>query len=367
MSSSTLKPLDLFEYKEFTPLAEGVDPDYHSLSLLQKQANANAAAIESTGGDGKHGLLAITIGATEYKTLTNADWTDPTQPPAEATIPTNATATDVALVTRQHDRRVQEWNTFNNTMKELRSLLLKAIPRAFIAELADDTCDFTNITPFEILSHLWQTYGQITDDMKTDNLNELDKQWNSTEPITSLWTQVQKCQKFAEKAKEKIPETVIKRSIINNLKATGEFELDVRDWEKETDQSLANMKRYFTKANTKRVSKKTAASEGYAGKATDSSTNATPNTNNGSSGTMHYCWTHGYNTTHAGSACQYKQEGHKDEATVHHMMGGNNRVQRKRNERAVFKERDRTQKGKKKAKKTDTEEEKNDTEPSTDE
>ena len=54
---------------------------------------------------------------------------------------------------------------------------------------------------------------------------------------------------------------------------------------------------------------------------------------------LHYCWTHGAtrNKDHTSKTCSRPAEGHKTEATLFNMMGGNNSIQRQRGERAVFK------------------------------
>jgi hypothetical protein len=40
----------------------------------------------------------------------------------------------------------------------------------------------------------------------------------------------------------------------------------------------------------------------------------------------HYCWTHGHNNTHHGSACTYPKKWHQPKATAANTMGGEQRT-----------------------------------------
>ena len=52
-------------------------------------------------------------------------------------------------------------------------------------------------------------------------------------------------------------------------------------------------------------------------------------------GAKYYCWTHGLsdNKDHTSRPCTNKATGHKEDATLSNMMGGNNTIRRKRSER----------------------------------
>ena len=78
MTSSIEKMVESFPYPTLTPIA-GI-PDYESLAELHTQANCNSSSIQSNLGGGSHGLLALTLEASEthqytaplaqYKTVT---------------------------------------------------------------------------------------------------------------------------------------------------------------------------------------------------------------------------------------------------------------------------------------------------------
>ena len=109
-------------------------------------------------------------------------------------------------------------------------------------------------------------------------------------------------------------------------------------------QDLHNIRTHFQEANRMRLkdnptkrSEKAFATKEKAGTSPNATQVTEPavNTNQG----RYYCWTHGgtYNKNHTSKTCTKKAEGHNCEATFENMLGGNNTLQRKRGETAIWK------------------------------
>jgi hypothetical protein len=62
-------------------------------------------------------------------------------------------------------------------------------------------------------------------------------------------------------------------------------------------------------------------------------------------GRWYYCWTHGLsnNPQHTSATCTSPAEGHQRTATIDNMLGGNNSIRRRRNERAIYRRPQRNQ------------------------
>lgn len=146
MSTNSTKLSDLFPCKEFTPLSKDQKPTCAQINRLQKQADANARSIESSRGSGRHGLLAVVVTACKCRQMTGVDSQAPRKP-RSLSLAADASAAHIALEFRAHDKKVAEWSVCNNTIKELRSMLLVAAPREYIAILADDDNDFSDVMP----------------------------------------------------------------------------------------------------------------------------------------------------------------------------------------------------------------------------
>jgi hypothetical protein len=136
----------------------------------------------------------------------------------------------IALKVEIHKMEKVEWNNYNNTLKELRTQLLAAVPRDLIEELADADSNFNNVTPLQIMQYLNKLYGKITPEMLAANLEKLSTPWNPTDPINTLWKQVKDCSAFAEKGGEPILESTAIRIVIKILDDTQVFPLDMHTW-----------------------------------------------------------------------------------------------------------------------------------------
>jgi hypothetical protein len=276
----------------------------------------------------------------------------------------------IALKVEIHKMEKVEWNNYNNTLKELRTQLLAAVPRDLIEELANADSDFNNVTPLQIMQYLNELYGLITPEMLEENLEKLSTPWNPTDPINTLWKQVKDCMAFAEKGQEPILESTAIRIVLKILDDTKVFPMDMHAWKQRPETEQANslaLKRHFNKANRERVKQATSQSGGYAGSATKTEVKETPaetqtkkpadtKTPTGIS-TMKYCYTHGLNYSHTGATCNRKCKTHDDTATVTNMKGGSDRINRRRGEVQVHPPPQENQKNKQRNKKQKQEEE----------
>jgi hypothetical protein len=279
-------------------LSDSEPPDYASLKLLQLQINANAMTVHSSRGDELSGLLALTVLPEKYTQVSGGITFVPPQKPADSLgLTNNPSAAAVALATRAKDKAEEEWMVYNLTLKALRQQLLKAVPRQWISELADDETDFTGVPPLAILTLLWEKHGKISQTMLADNLTSLSKDWSTTEPMTNLWEHVKKCTDFAARGKEPIHQDVVLRAILGTLEATGEFTLDIRDWKKlpEKEKTIVNIQTFFKKANESRLENTTTATQGYACRAEQERDRKRKFEPCAAIQQMKYCWSHGLN------------------------------------------------------------------------
>ena len=169
----TVKPLDMFPYKELTPLPTTREPNYNDILALQQQLNANAMSVDSESGSGNHGFLALVVDAATHFAITAHVWVPPTKPPMVPLIQPNTSSSEITIILEAHKSAKVEWANHNNTLKELRSQLLKAVPRDLIEELKDATSDFNNVTPLHIMTFLMEMYGTITPEMLKANLEKM--------------------------------------------------------------------------------------------------------------------------------------------------------------------------------------------------
>ena len=86
MTSSTNSITERFPYKEI-PKISG-PPTYPTIKNVNKMLSTNASSIHSNLGDGQHGLLALTLPAAVYNTISGVPFVFPVNPgPLPAIVP----------------------------------------------------------------------------------------------------------------------------------------------------------------------------------------------------------------------------------------------------------------------------------------
>ncbi len=327
-------------------------PTFATVRLLKQECFANAASVDSslTAPDLGHSVLVI--GEPEYNALATAAlgaafaFAPPARPPAQPQF--NAGATNQALATAKADwhRQTHDWNAYNGVKTALKKQILAAIPTEFVSSLKDDTTGFAAVTPLQIIQHVTQFYGTVTRSDLDANLTHLESPWEPTESMEGLWTRCASCIHVATAGGEPIQEAHKIRIMLKVLTATGLFSLDIRDWNKRpaADRTWDHFKTFFANANRERCANMTAGNYrhqahaavvgGRSGATSPTFSEITQGSTITDSTTMKdvkYCWTHGLyvrGNGHTSKECQHKRTGHKEDATMFNMLGGNNSIRR---------------------------------------
>ena len=332
-------------------------PTFASVQLLKQECFANAASVESsiTAPDLGHSVLVI--GDAEYNALATAAlgaafaFAAPARPPAQPVF--TGANTNVALSTAKADwyRQTNDWNAYNGTKTALKKQILAAIPTEFVSSLKDDTTGFAAVTPLQIIEHVTQFYGTVTRADLDANLTKLESPWEPTESMEGLWTRCTSCVNVANAGGEPIQDAHKIRIMLKVLTATGLFSLDIRDWNKRLapERTWNHFKTFFANANRERCANMTAGDYrhqahaavvgGRSGATSPTFSEITQaSTFTEATATMKdvkYCWSHGLyprGNGHTSKECQHKRTGHKEDATMFNMQGGNNSIRRTRGE-----------------------------------
>jgi len=348
-----------FPHPELTPIVG--TPTNPTIQTIQKQLYANALAVHSTRGGGANGHLALLMPATAYLTRAGVAFIPPIHPGNAPIHGVNATGNQIIEVNRQYKQDLHDFQLFSNVNTTLKQQLLAAIDVDFLRILEDTDFGFTDVLPSTMLTHLKDTYGQISRDDIEANRQKLSMDLNVDEPIEALWLRLKEIQRFAVAANEPITDATVIRLTLPIFEKTGVFGTVTEKWRDRPDAewTFVNFKTHFEKGNKERLRKLTAKTAGYHGansalptSDTSSVTDTLPTTiitDTASQGTaaaattlttdtasvrtnnnvtMYYCWSHGLgkNRGHTSATCHNKREGHQDTATADKMMSGNNRI-----------------------------------------
>ena len=364
-----------YPHPTLTPIVG--EPDFDTVQQLCAELYTNAMSVASDRGGGNHGHLALLMTQEEYTTTAGNNFEPPINPGPNPIHPIGATQHQIIEANRIHSADKIEHKAYLNVGQALKAMIIKAIQPVYINILKDPVLGFANITARQLLQHIKTTYGRITTDILVANSEALSREWSPDDPIENLWMHVDKCRRLATAGADPITDATAVHTTINVLEKSGVFADAIRDWRKRPDneKTWENLTTSFNYANKERLRDLTTKKAGYHGanqargsiehtlaeahatiRALQSAaaasiaatqtrstplvttpTTAPPTISNIKN--WHYCWTHGLgkNSKHTSKTCNRKADGHKEEATITNMMGGNNSITRRWGEKEVYK------------------------------
>ena len=255
-----------FPIKELTTIGDDTtEPTFKMLTKLQKELNTNSSSYETTQGTGQHGLIVLTIAYNEYLELATND-IDDDDIDVEHPIPINPgplVANATVAQARTHGIELYHHGTYHAVDKALKQQLIKAIPDIYIAALHHETTGYATVTTLQMMTHLWETYGEISEADITNNLKNFSEPWHPSTSIEVLFQRIDDCRKFATAGESPIDENTTVRLTYDIFFNTGLFEFACREWrakDKETKTYNA-IKKHFRTANRDRAA--TTGTTGY--------------------------------------------------------------------------------------------------------
>ena len=250
-------------------------PNYTTIRKFQLALEENALSVQSHQCE--LGCLALVIKPEEYLLANNNQgFTEPTDPgliPPDPTVGIStrtSAATDVAVLPyttaatmRTFNFQQQEFFRFKATKSALRNLILNSIDEKYIKTKKHPQTRFAKVTPLELMTFIWDTYGGIDDADQTLNEQRMKAQWMPPTPIETLFEQLEDGKIFAEKGHEKIDNSQLMRWAYDNIKNTGLFDRDCEKWRKkeQTEKDWTSFQKFFLTADEDRKKNSPTASE----------------------------------------------------------------------------------------------------------
>jgi hypothetical protein len=205
-------------------------PTYTTLTTFRNAINTNALSIPSIRGGGDLGHLSLVLEPADYLIVSGVAFTLPAHPGAAATHAAGATASEISETNRQHQILLNEQAVYLNTRQALQKQILAKVHPTYIESLRHPITQFSQVTPLQILTHLWTTYGAVSTEDLSANWTRMNTPWNPPTPIESLYSQLKVGKDFAEEGAELISDTQLQRIAYDLIQATGLFEVACREW-----------------------------------------------------------------------------------------------------------------------------------------
>ena len=225
-------------------------PTSHDLTNLEKEIISILANIPTTLGGGNHGHVGVIMDQVDYNTMTTGiDFVNPVNPGIyPAGLALNAAAGTRAREEAIHKELIAQFETFEGVKLGTKDLILDAVDNEYLSEIEHDTLGFLNQTPRQMIEHLLTRGGALDFADTKDLLSERDGEWNVTENPQIYFNRVEKAIKGL--IRNGINSDLNERRDIAlfQLKATGEFDPAVREWEAKpaADKTWANIKTFIS-------------------------------------------------------------------------------------------------------------------------
>ena len=225
-------------------------PTSHDLTNLEKEIISILANIPTTLGGGNHGHVGVIMDQVDYNTMTTGiDFVNPVNPGIyPAGLALNAAAGTRAREEAIHKELIAQFETFEGVKLGTKDLILDAVDNEYLSEIEHDTLGFLNQTPRQMIEHLLTRGGALDFADTKDLLSERDGEWNVTENPQIYFNRVEKAIKGL--IRNGINSDLNERRDIAlfQLKATGEFDPAVREWESKpaADKTWANIKTFIS-------------------------------------------------------------------------------------------------------------------------
>jgi hypothetical protein len=228
-------------------------PTSHDLTQLEKEIIAILANIPTTLGGGNHGHVGVIMDPVDYNTMTTGiDFVNPANPGIyPANLALNAAAETRARAEAKQKELISQFETFEGVRLGTKDLILEAVDNEYLSKIEHETLGYLNQTPRQMIAHLLTRGGALDFADTNDLLAERDGEWNVTEKPQIYFNRVEKAIKGL--ARNGITSDLNERRDIAlfQLKATGEFDPAVHEWEAEpaTQKTWANISAEYAKEN----------------------------------------------------------------------------------------------------------------------
>ena len=224
-------------------------PTNKDLTILEKELIAILANIPTTLGGGNHGHAGILMDPARYLITAGVPFVNPANPGNyPAGVAGNAAAGARARAEAQHKEEVKEYETFQGVTQATKDIIMEAVDHEYLLEIEDEILGFLNETPISIMNHLKNRGGALDfADTKT-LLAERDGEWDASEVPQIYFNRVEKAIQGLTRAGINSDLNERRDMALFYLKATGEFDAAVREWENKptADKTWQNIKTFIS-------------------------------------------------------------------------------------------------------------------------
>ena len=213
---------------QLTPIVG--EPTYATLKTLKDQLKANAASVPTTLGGSNHGYLSLILSPAAYATISPTAFVEPTYPGQHPAIPAGTNAANTSTIIHRHTEDTQQWRELKNVSTALKNQLLSAIEDIYIQALRDRHVGYMNQSICNLLTHVFENYGNITQLELEDNDTKMRALWDPNKPFDCLVQQLEDGQDYADDGGQPYTADQLLRIAYTLVFKTGLYFKDCKAW-----------------------------------------------------------------------------------------------------------------------------------------
>ena len=215
-----------FPYQTLPPI--NGKPTLHTLLQSLKLLCTCSQKIKS--GLGPLGYLFVTLPPQHYHRFTNVPLVLPGPTPQLPTYPPGTNASNRENIKLTWQAHKAENDNIRNMNEALISLFLAAIQPAYKRHLENDLVGVTRQNFWQIFSTFLDKYGRVTPIDREGNLTRMKKQWDASEPIETLFAQINDAHEYSIFAATPLQEHDLLQAAEMLVLRTGQFASEYKDW-----------------------------------------------------------------------------------------------------------------------------------------
>ena len=223
---------------------------------FEKSLVTIARSVMSEHNGGQHGYAGVILRTTAYSKLlgnTTATFTPYVKPTRTATYAATATTVEIKQAQENHAADREQFYMQEGVIEALKHLILTNTPAETLVEIQDDDTDFENVSPLQMMEQL-RNNARVTDVFdKKQLLDDLNApiDFSGTLPLKGHFKNVDATIKLLKKHNVEASESIIMVTLLEQIKAHGDFKEDVSKWELKAlaDQTWAEFKKFYAAAD----------------------------------------------------------------------------------------------------------------------
>ena len=237
MSLSVDDIVGKFPHKKL-PVIQG-EPTYATINDVMQIMYANAAAVPTSLGGGKHGHIGLVMKDSLYATISPDAFIVPEPPGPFPHFSPQVRYTQVQRddIVRQHKEAMRIANNCINVDLALKAQLCEAVQDIYLEEKHNRYTGYLNVSTKELMDHLLKRYGKITDGDLQINKEKMNEPLDPSIPIDMYFKRLDDCMQYAADADMPFSERQILQTAYHAMHASGLYTDACSKWRKRNENT----------------------------------------------------------------------------------------------------------------------------------